>query len=112
MLIQFLPAIIMFSITLIFTTFMFIPVTVFKQKNELIRFYWVGVWVFLALIASFAGGTETLKLMNFDVSNVSLVFLTALTACFVFFVMFAWFRLSYAAIHAAVSHWLKKRRST
>jgi len=106
-----MPAIIMFTITLAFATLFFIPVTTFKQKNELIRFYWVGVWVFLAMITAFAGGWETLKMLNYDAGNVPVALLSALTVCFVLFVMFAWCRLSFAAIRAGVNHWLKKRRS-
>ena len=100
----------MFGITIAVVTLLFIPVTVFKQKNELIRFYWVGVWVFIAMIAAFSGGSETLALLNYDAGNVPIVLLSVLTVCFVLFVMFGWFRLSYAAIRAGVSIWLKRRR--
>lgn len=100
----------MFAITLAFVTLLFIPVTAFKQKNELIRFYWVGVWVFIAMIAAFAGGSETLTLFNYDVGNVPVALLTSLTVCFVLFVMFGWFRLSFSAIHAGVTYWINKRK--
>lgn len=109
--IQYLPSLIMFTITLIFATLCFIPITTFKQKNELIRFYWVGAWVFLALIAAFAGAAETLKMLNFEAENVSIALLSALTVCFVLFVMFGWFRLSFAAICAVANLWFKKRPS-
>lgn len=111
MLTQFLPGLIMFAITLVFVTLMIIPVTAFKQKNELLRFYWIGVWGFLAMIAAFSGGRETLAMLNFDSGDVPLAQLSALTVCFVLFVVFAWFRLSFAAIRAGISYWLKKRRS-
>lgn len=110
MLIQFLPSLIMFLITLVFVTLMFIPVTVFKQKNELIRFYWVGVWIFIAMIAAFAGGAETLKLLDYDAENISIAWLTALTVCFVLFVVFGWFRLSFAAIRATLVYLFKRRK--
>jgi uncharacterized protein HemY len=110
MLIQILPGLIMFAITLAFVTLFFIPVTAFKQKNELIQFYWVGVWVFLAMIAAFSGGSETLTLFNYDVGNFPTTLLSSLTICFVLFVMFGWFRLSFAAIRAGISHWMKSRR--
>lgn len=100
----------MFAITLAFVTLMFVPVTAFKQKNELIRFYWVGVWLFLAMIAAFSGGSETLALLKYDAGNVPIALLSALTVCFVIFVMFGWFRLSFAAISAAVKYWIAKRR--
>jgi len=110
MLIQILPGLIMFAITLACVTLFFIPVTAFKQKNELIRFYWVGVWVFMAMIAAFSGGSETLTLFHYDVGNIPVALLTSLTVCFVLFVMFGWFRLSFAAIAAGVSHWIKARK--
>ena len=110
MLTQFLPGLIMFAITLAFVTIFFIPVTAFKQKNELIRFYWVGVWVFIAMITAFAGGTETLTLLNYDAGNIPIAWLSALTVCFVIFVMFGWFRLSFAAIRAAITYWIKRRK--
>ncbi|MEP3654930.1 MAG: hypothetical protein ABJO36_08540 [Litorimonas sp.] len=111
MLIQILPGLIMFAITLAFVTLFFIPVTAFKQKNELIRFYWVGVWVFLAMIAAFSGGSETLKLFHYDAGNVPVALLTSLTVCFVLFVMFGWFRLSFSAILAGVKYWIEKRKT-
>ena len=85
MLIHILPGLIMFAITLAFVTLFFIPVTAFKQKNELIRFYWVGIWVFLAMIAAFSGGSETLTLFKYDVGNFPTTLLTSLTICFVLF---------------------------
>lgn len=109
MLIQILPGLIMFAITLAFVTLFFIPVTAFKQKNELIRFYWVGVWVFLAMIAAFSGGWQTLVLIRYEVGTVPETLLTSLTVCFVIFVMFGWFRLSFTAIFAGISHWIKQR---
>jgi len=111
MLIQFMPAIIMFAITLGFVTLFFIPVTAYKQKNDLIRFYWVGAWIFLAMITAFSGGSETLTMLKYDTGNIPTAFLTALTVCFVAFIMFGWFRLSFAALYAGVNHWLQKRRS-
>ncbi len=101
----------MFAITLAFVTLLFVPITAFKHKNELIRFYWVGVWIFLAMIAAFAGGSETLTAFRYDVGDVPNVLLTVLTVCFVIFVMFGWFRLSFAAIRAGVTHWLKTRQN-
>ena len=110
MLTQFLPGLIMFAITLAFVTLLFVPVTVFKQKNELVRFYWVGAWFFIAMIAAFSGGSETLTLLNYDVGHFPIALLSALTICFVLFVVFGWFRLSFAAIRAAITHWLRSRR--
>ena len=101
----------MFAVTLTFVTLFFIPVTVFKQKNELIRFYWVGAWVFMAMIAAFSGGKETLSLLHYDAESVSTAMLTSLTVCFVLFVMFGWFRLSFSAILAGVTYWIRKYKA-
>ena len=111
MLIQLLPGMIMFAVTLAFVTLFFIPITAFKQKNELIRFYWVGVWVFMAMIAAFSGGGQTLFLLNYDAQIVSTAMLSALTVCFVIFVMFGWFRLSFSAIKAGILFWMRKRKA-
>ena len=102
----------MFAITLAFVTLFFIPVTAFKQKNELIRFYWVGVWLFIAMIAAFSGGSQTLLLLDYDAQNVATAMLTPLTVCFVIFVMFGWFRLSFSAILAGIKHWNKTRKTS
>lgn len=99
----------MFAITLAFVTLFFIPVTAFKQKDELIRFYWIGIWVFLALIAAFSGGAETLTLFRYDVTLSSNALLSALVICFVIFVVFGWFRLSFKAITAGITYWMRKR---
>jgi len=110
MLIQYIPGLIMFTITLVFVTLFFIPVTVFKQKNDLIRFYWVGAWSFLAMIAAFSGGSQTLMLLQYEADSAATAILTSLTVCFVLFVMFAWFRLSFSAIKAGVLYLLQKRK--
>ena len=112
MLTQVLPGLIMFAITFAFVTLMFLPITVFKQKNELVRFYWVGVWLFIAMIAALAGGSETLMLLDYDARNFSVALLSAFTVCFVLFVVFGWFRLSFAAIRSAITYWIRRRRET
>lgn len=99
---QYLPAAIMFSFTLAATILFFLPATLIRQKNKVLQFYWSGVWWFLALIAAIAGGSNTLLLMNIDTVDAANVILTGVIAAFVAFVVFAWFRLSAAAIFAAV----------
>jgi len=89
---------------------MFVPATVFKQKNELINFYWAGIWVFLGMIAAFSGGSETLYLMSYDSRTVAEGLLGAIILCFVLFVTFGWFRLSFTAILAGVKHAFAKTR--
>lgn len=110
MLLQFLPALIMFAITVAFVTIMFVPVTVFPQKNELINFYWAGFWIFLAMIASLAGGSNTLMLLRYDAQNFSNAILFAMVVCFVIFVMFGWFRLSATALLAGAKKLLSLRK--
>ena len=112
MLIHILPSLMMFAITLAFVTLFFIPVTSFKQKNELIRFYWVGVWLFMAMIAAFAGGSQTLLLLDYDTQTVATAMLTPLTVCFVIFVIFGWFRLSFFAFLAGLTYWIKNRKTS
>jgi len=88
----------MFAITVGFVTLLFVPATAFKFKNELIRFYWAGIWVFLAFIAAFSGGSETLFMLQFDNRLMADAFLRAMIVCFPLFVMFGWFRLSLLAL--------------
>lgn len=102
----------MFAITLIFVTMFFIPVTTCKQKNELIRFYWVGIWLFMAMITAFAGGSQTLLLLGYDAHNAATAILSSLTVCFVLFVMFGWCRLSFSAIQSGIIYLIKKRKTS
>ena len=105
---QFLPPLIMFAITVGFVTLLFIPATAYKFKNELIRFYWAGVWVFLGLIAAFSGGAETLTLLNYDSAIISNAILTGMIISFPLFVAFGWFRLSFSAISSGLKTFRKK----
>jgi len=100
---------IMFMITVAFVTLFFVPATAYKQKNELIGFYWVGTWVFLAVIAAFSGSAETLSLMSYDANRVSDAVLASLVVCFTLFVAFGWFRLSFKAISIGIRHLLRKK---
>lgn len=100
--IQFLPPLIMFAVTVGFVTLLFVPATAFKFKNELIHFYWAGIWVFLALIAAFSFSAETLFMLDFDSRTMSEAILTAMIVCFPLFVMFGWFRLSLLALSKGI----------
>lgn len=88
----------MFSVTLSVTILFFLPMTMVAQKNSIIKFYWSGLWMFLALITAIAGGSNTLMLLGVDSYGPANVILTGVIAAFVFFVVFAWIRLSAAAI--------------
>ncbi len=97
---QILPAIIMFFITVIFAALFFVPATKFPQKNKLINFYWSGFWIYLALIAAFAGASNILLILQYDAMSFSNAALMGISASFVLFVMFAWARLSSSAFIA------------
>lgn len=94
----FVPALIMFTITVFVVTLFFIPPTLFKQPNKLVNFYWMGFWVFLGLITSITGAQNTLMLLGYNADPLANSVLVSVILCFVFFVCFAWFRLSSAAI--------------
>ena len=111
MLAQYLPAIIMFSITAVIVSFFCIPVTAFPKKNKLINFYWIGFWGFLVFIASIAGAMNTLALMGYDAEPAATAILAGINASFLSFVVFAWFRLSAKAFVHGVSVGLKKFRT-
>ena len=88
-----IPAAIMFLITACFATLFFVPIVKFKQKHELVKFYWIGFWLFIVALAAFSGGVQSLMLMGMDTTVFGTAVLFSLTLCFPIFVMFAWFRL-------------------
>lgn len=94
---QYMPAIIMSLITLIVCLMFLVPIR-FKFGTNLVRFYWNGFWMFLALISLVAGGAEVLRLSGLPVENLSIATLSGIMASFILFVVFAWFRLAGAAL--------------
>ncbi len=106
-----LPVLIMFLYTILTVSLFFIPITKFPRKNKLLNFYWVGFWTFLVMIAAFAGGENTLKMLEYDASGTSKVILAGISASFVFFVMFAWFRFSAKIIATLLTRGYAKLRS-
>ncbi len=111
MLTQYIPAMIMFSITAIFVSLFCIPVTAFPKKNKLINFYWIGFWVFLVIIASIAGAMNTLLILGYNSELAATAILAGANAAFISFVVFAWFRLSAKAFVHGVSKGLKRFRA-
>ncbi len=95
---QFLPAATMFLLTAFFATLLFLPITKFPQKSPLVRFYWVGFWLFMVAIWTVAGGMNTLMLFEFNSYRFAEAVLFSTTLCFILFVMFGWFRLSALAV--------------
>jgi hypothetical protein len=89
-----LPAIIMLSITIIFTAVFFWPAIRFPQKNNVVNFYWCGVWAFLGMIAAVSGGQVTAAMLGQNAQPFSRAILIALTVTFVIFVVFGWGRLT------------------
>ena len=92
-----LPPAIMFAITVFVVTLILVPAT-FERKSSLLNFYWVGVWVFLAVIASVAGGSQTVQMVGLEAEPLAGRLQFAATLCFTLFVMFAWVRLSGVAL--------------
>jgi len=108
---QLLPASIMFFITIGFTSLFFVPVTKFQREDDLVNFYWIGFWSFLALISSVAGAANTLLLLKYNTMAFSDAALMGITASFMFFVMFAWARLIGTLILSNVKKYrIEKRR--
>lgn len=102
-----IPAAIMFFVTVVFVTAFFVPITVFRQKDKLLNFYWIGVWFFLVMITSIAGAQSTLMILDYDTFSVSNALLSGITASFIFFIVFAWFRLSSTAILGFARRYIK-----
>lgn len=98
---HFLPAAIMFFITIGFTALFVLPAIRYPRKSKLINFYWSGFWVYLAIIASLSGAANTLFIMSYDAMTFADAVLAGVSASFVVFVIFAWFRLSGSFIIAA-----------
>jgi len=91
---QYIGAAILFFTTVGFTALLCLPAIKFRQKNQLVRFYWTGFWAFLAIIMAFAGAQTILNILGQDVDRVASAILFGVTAAFVVFVMFAWARLA------------------
>ena len=100
---QYLPVAIMFLVTVITASLFFVPVTMFRKKAGLVRFYWNGFWIFLALITGFAGASSTLMLLGEENVMVSAYLLNALLVTYVTFVVLGWFHLSGKAVFKFIS---------
>lgn len=94
----FIPSLIMFVVTVVVAALLIIPALRVHVKHDLTRFYWRGFWIFLMLIAAFAGGQQILTLSNINVDAASTFYLAGLSAAYITFVVFAWFRLTWVTI--------------
>ncbi|PHR59356.1 MAG: hypothetical protein COA43_09490 [Robiginitomaculum sp.] len=97
---QYLAAFIMFFITIGVTSMFLLPAIKVKQKCEIVKFYWVGFWMFLAGLVAFAGSQSVLVILDHDVELFGGAILGGITAAYIVFVMFAWARLT---LHGASS---------
>lgn len=95
---SFTPTILMFIATVLVSALLIMPALKFHIKHDLARFYWRGFWIFLCLIATFAGGQQILALAGADVEKASVFYLAGLTASYITFVVFAWFRLTWVTL--------------
>jgi hypothetical protein len=101
-----LPAFIMFTVTAAIVAVFLIPAS-YERKSALVNFYWVGTWLFLALLAAISGGEQIVRFLGLDGQTMALRLQTALLVCFPIFVIFAWARLS----GAALIHGLKRLKA-
>ena len=89
--IQFLPSIIMFFVTVGVVSLFVLPILKVRFESGVLRFYWRGVWGFLIAITCVAGAMNTLVLINIDVVSVTETALNLLLPGFVLFVVVGWF---------------------
>ncbi len=102
---------IMIVITLVVTITMLVP-TIFKFGSSLVRFYWRGFWVFLAIISFIAFGAATLEVAGYSILAASAPLLDGLVFAFMAFVMFGWFRLAGSAVRNRFQWFIKRPHAT
>lgn len=95
---QVIAVTLMFVITVIFASLMFVPVTCFARKSKTVNFYWNGFWAFLAVIAAVAGGNSTLMILGQSDPVFANQLFSLLIGLYVAFVVVGWFHLSGKAI--------------
>lgn len=107
---HYIPAAIMFLITVAFVTLLILPSKKFPRKNPLVNFYWCGFWVFLSLIASLSGARSTLMLLGVDPDfYVTEAIIASVILTFMLFVVFGWFRLSGKALGKVINYFRKAK---
>lgn len=99
---QSIAAAMMFFITIGFTALFWLPALKFMQKNELVKFYWMGLWGFISGLAALAGAQAVLIILGQDVQRFATAILFGVTSAFVLFVVFAWGRLTLKGVSAVV----------
>lgn len=99
---QYIAAAMMFFITIGFTALFWLPALKITQKNDLVKFYWMGFWAFLGGLTALSGAQAVLNILGQDVQRFATAILFGVTAAFVVFVMFAWGRLTLKGVSAVV----------
>lgn len=87
-----IPALVMFVLTAAVVAAFLIPAT-HSRRSALLNFYWVGAWLFLALLAAVSGGEQVVRFLGLDASNFAARLQAALLVCFPIFIVAAWLRL-------------------
>lgn len=100
---QFTAVLIMFAITVVFASLLFVPVTCFARKSRLVNFYWSGFWILLAVIAAMAGGNSILTILGQSEPFIAQKVFPMMVALYVCFVIVGWFHLSGKAAMAILS---------
>jgi len=70
-----------------------LPIRRWSPSDGVVRFYWIGVWVFLIAITCIAGGMNTLVLLDVDAVAVTERLLNLILPGFVGFVVLGWFHM-------------------
>ena len=91
---QFIPAAIMFFITVGVAALFWLPAIKVVQRCDILKFYWMGFWAFLGGLVALSGAQSVLIILGQDVQQIANALLVGVSAAFVVFVMFAWARLS------------------
>ena len=91
---QMTAVLIMFAITVVFASLLFVPVTCFARKSRTVNFYWSGFWILLAVIAATAGGNSVLTMLGESEPFIAKKVFPMMIALYVLFVVVGWFHLS------------------
>lgn len=91
---QILAISVMFFITIGVTALFCLPILKTAQKDEIVRFYWCGLWFYLCGLVSLSGAKVMLEMAGQLKHNFAQSILLGVTCSFIFFVVFAWGRLA------------------
>ena len=100
---QYIAATMMFLVTVGFAALFWLPAFKFNQKNDLLKFYWIGFWSFLGGLTALAGAQSVLIILGQDVHRFATAMLLGVNVSFVLFVMFAWGRLTLKGVRSVMN---------